>query len=83
MNAKARDLVSARFDEWGISYLPSSTSFIFFKTEKFDVDIRKELEKRNVFIRNYGHVPGWARVSMGTMEEMEIFLSETKGFIAT
>jgi histidinol-phosphate aminotransferase len=82
LNAKARNLVSSRFEEWGVSYLPSNTSFIFFKTEKFDVDIRKELEKRNVFIRNYGHVPGWARVSMGTMEEMEIFLAETKGFIA-
>lgn len=82
LNAKARDLVSSRFEEWGVSYLPSNTSFIFFKTEKFDVDIRKELEKRNVFIRNYGHVPGWARVSMGTMEEMEIFLAETKGLIA-
>ena len=29
-----------------------------------------------------GMLPGWARVSMGTMEEVGIFLAETKGLIA-
>lgn len=82
LNAQARELVYAQFDEWGISYLPSATSFILFKTDKFDVDIRKELERKKVYIRTYGHVPGWARVSMGTLAEMDVFLKETGGFLS-
>lgn len=81
LNNQGKEKVYASFKEWGIEYLPSSTNFIFFKTDKFSVDIRKELERRNVYIRDYGHVPGWARVSIGTLDEMDVFLQETKSLM--
>lgn len=81
MNELAREKVYRHFDQWGIEYLPSATSFIFFKTDKFEVDIRKALEKENVYIRDYSHVPGWARVSMGTLSEMDTFLEHTGNFV--
>ena len=29
----------------------------------------------NIFLRNYDYVPGWTRVSIGTIEEMKLFIS--------
>ena len=69
-------MVYQTFDDAKIEYLPSQTSFIFFKTDKFQVNVPKELQRRNVLIRDYRHSPGWARVSIGTPEEMEVFLNE-------
>jgi histidinol-phosphate aminotransferase len=82
LNKKAREMCYAKFSEWGIEALPSATSFILFRTDKFNVDIRKELQRKNILIRTYGHVPGWARVSMGTLEEMDIFLNATGRYVS-
>ncbi len=82
MIAEAREHVCRKFDHWGITYLPSVTNFVFFKTDKFESDVRESLEKKNVYIQNYMHIPGWARVSIGTKDEMDEFLSETKKLIA-
>ena len=79
MNDQAKDIVYTSFDELEIDYIPSSTNFILFRTEKFGAtDIRKELQRQNILIRDYQHVPGWARVSMGTSDEMKAFLKATK-----
>ena len=83
MNGKCKQLVYDKFDAWGVEYIPSSTNFIFFKTDLFNcTDIRRSLAESNVLIRNYSSVPGWARVSTGTPEEMEKFLDAASQFIA-
>lgn len=83
MNDQAKELVYAGFEDWGVEYIPSSTNFIFFKTERFgSADILKELQRKDIFIRNYGHVPGWARVSIGTPDEIRTFLGATQKFLA-
>ncbi|MDX1477773.1 MAG: histidinol-phosphate transaminase [Saprospiraceae bacterium] len=83
MNQKAKDLLYAGFGEWGVEYIPSSTNFVFFKTDLFGgKDIVKELQRRNVMIRQYSHVPGWARVSIGTPDEIRAFLKETQQLLA-
>ena len=69
------DIVSRAFEQWGVEYLPSSTNFIFFKNDKFSADPVKALAEQNIFIRNYEAVPGWSRVSIGTLEEMHSFVS--------
>ncbi len=82
MNDEAKAMVYSAFDEVGIEYIPSSTSFILFKTDKFgSTDVRKELQRKNILIRDYRHVPGWARVSMGTPDDMKAFLKATRKMV--
>jgi histidinol-phosphate aminotransferase len=82
MNAEAKEMVYAKFNTWGIEYVPSSTNFIFFKTERFGAkDIVDALEEKHIMIRSYGDVPGWARVSMGTIDEIKMFLKATEGLL--
>jgi histidinol-phosphate aminotransferase len=80
-NIIGRQMVYQVFDDQGIEYLPSQTSFIFFKTDAFQKNVRKALQQRNVLIRDYRHSPGWARVSIGTPNEMEVFLDEITNLI--
>jgi len=83
MNNTGKDLVYSAFKDWGVEYIPSATSFVLFKTEKFEnPDIRKELQRKNILIRDYKHVPGWARVSIGTPDEMNSFVKATQKFLA-
>lgn len=82
-SSRGKEIVYASFDNWGVEYIPSSTNFVFFKTERFQpYKIVEELGRRNVLIRNYGHVPGWARVSIGKPEEMQIFVDITEEYLA-
>ena len=79
MNDEGKQMVYDRFSEWGVEYIETSTNFIFFKTERFaDANVRGSLQRENVMIRNYSHTPGWARVSIGTPKEMDVFLDTTK-----
>jgi histidinol-phosphate aminotransferase len=79
----AKELVYTKFKAWGVTYVPSSTNFIFFRTERFgDTDIVQALRQQNIMIRSYADVPGWARVSMGTMDEMQAFLNATQTLLS-
>ncbi|HLF64615.1 MAG TPA: histidinol-phosphate transaminase [Saprospiraceae bacterium] len=79
MNDQAKEMVYTKFKSWGVEYIPSFTNFVFFKTDRFgSTDILSALEQKNIMIRTYGDVPGWARVSMGTLDEMKVFLNATE-----
>jgi histidinol-phosphate aminotransferase len=79
MNDEAKGKVYTKFKSWGVDYIPSSTNFVFFKTERFgNANVYEALQQKNIMIRTYSDVPGWARVSMGTMDEMKIFLDATE-----
>ena len=78
----ARDLVCKAFDDWGVKYLESSTNFVFFNNEKFSSDPVEAMEKENILIRSYDYVSGWSRVSIGTMEEMEMFVAAAKKYVS-
>jgi histidinol-phosphate aminotransferase len=81
-NAAARELIYEGFTNWGIEYIPSSTNFIFFRTDRFaDQNVTASLRAKNVMIRSYGDVPGWARVSIGTVDEVGMFLGEVEGLL--
>jgi histidinol-phosphate aminotransferase len=79
---EGRELVSKAFDNWGVQYLPSSANFIFFRNDKFSIDPVKAMADENIFIRNYDYVPGWTRVSIGTIEEMKTFINAAGKYIA-
>jgi len=79
---EGREMVCKAFNQWGVSYLPSAANFVFFKNEKFNGDPVTLLEKENILLRKYDYVPGWSRVSIGTVEEMQTFVSAAGKYIA-
>jgi histidinol-phosphate aminotransferase len=68
-NEDGKKLVVQTFEEKGISYIPSSTNFVWFKEE--DRGIAAELRKHAILIPNGRFEGGWNRVTIGTMPEME------------
>jgi len=72
---EGRELVCNAFDKMGVDYLPSSTNFVFFKNEKFNLNPVKAMDQENILIRNYDYAPDWSRVSIGTIDEMKTFVN--------
>jgi histidinol-phosphate aminotransferase len=80
--AEGKSIVSNAFSKWGVDHLPSATNFVFFKNDKFNGDPVKLLAEKNIFIRSYDYVPGWSRVSIGTTEEMNTFVTTIQKFLS-
>jgi histidinol-phosphate aminotransferase len=78
LDSKAR-LVKA-FDEMGLEYIPSQSSFMMVNVKRDARTIRNEMWKQRVSISNRGsaEMPGWLRISAGTMEETEVFIQTLK-----
>ncbi len=79
---EGRNLVCKAFDSMGVEYMPSSTNFVFFRNDKFQTDPVTAMEKENILIRKYDSFPGWTRVSIGTVEEMKLFVSAATKYIS-
>ena len=79
---EGRNVVCKKFDQWGVRYLPSSANFVFFNNEKFKIDPVTAMEQENILIRKYDYVPGWTRVSIGTVEQMETFVKAAGKYLA-
>ena len=74
-------MVCDAFDQWGVRYLPSAANFVFFNNDKFSLDPQKAMEQENILIRSYPGVKGWTRVSIGRVEEMQIFVEAAKKYV--
>jgi histidinol-phosphate aminotransferase len=78
-NAAARDYTIASLKEMKISAIPSFTNFIFFPLGKYPGDFAKNMLQKNVIVRSDNYPDGkWARVSIGTIDEMKKFISLMK-----
>lgn len=77
-NAEARGHLTNYLDKKGIWYGKSHTNFLFFEAKENAAQVLTKLEERGIGIRlwDYNHRQ-WYRVSMGTLEEMNLF---TKAF---
>ena len=74
LNAECREYVYSVLDKMGYSYVPSSTSFILFPIEMEGKEFLEKMTAQRVGVRAFDIMDkNWCRVSMGTMEEMEIF----------
>ncbi|WP_289041358.1 histidinol-phosphate transaminase [uncultured Zobellia sp.] len=74
LNAECREYVYSVLDKMGYSYVPSSTSFILFPIEMEGKEFLEKMTEQRVGVRAFDIMDkNWCRVSMGTMEEMEIF----------
>ena len=71
---QGREMVNATFRRHGIEPLPSQTSFVYADIQR-DADVFKaRMAERNVKIRGtYEGYDTFSRVSMGRIEELEVF----------
>lgn len=78
---EGREMVSKAFDKMGVEYMPSATNFIMFRDDKFSIHPVEAMKKENILIRSYDYWPGWTRVSIGTVEEMQVFISAAQKYV--
>jgi len=78
---EGREMVCKAFDKWGVEYMPSAANFVMFRNDKFKMDPVEAMEKEDILIRSYDYWPGWTRVSIGTTEEMQAFISAAQKYV--
>ncbi len=79
---EGRELVCNAFDKMKVEYMPSAANFVMFRNDRFSMDPVEAMEKEDILIRSYDYWPGWTRVSIGTIEEMQAFISAAQKYIA-
>lgn len=74
-NKEGRDYVMAELKKAGFSPLPSETNFILFPIQMPTKELLSKMTEKGVGIRGFeiGGKP-YARVSMGTMDELKLFV---------
>jgi histidinol-phosphate aminotransferase len=79
-NEAARKYTANEMKKLGIDFIPSSTNFIFYPLKNYEGDYGKDMfDKHNIILRSNTYADGkWARVSIGTMEEMQVFCPTLK-----
>lgn len=71
---EGREMVNATFRKNGIEPLPSQTNFIYADIGRDATEFQKQMEARNIQIRGtYQTFTNYSRVSMGKLEELEVF----------
>ena len=73
-NVEAKNAIYKTLDDLNLAYVKSHTNFVFFKTGRPIAQMMAAMEKENVLIgRPFPPFTEWARISTGTMEDMELF----------
>jgi len=77
--AQARSLCNETFTQLSLDYIPSYTNFILFNIAPIKKNLIQEMEAKKIYVQTRDHFNGkWCRVSMGTMEEMQLFCKTLK-----
>jgi histidinol-phosphate aminotransferase len=86
LNAELRAALARRLAELGRDTVPSEANFMLVDTRGLSVpssEVCETLLARGVIVRD-GHAlgcPGWARVSIGTAAENEVFVRELAALV--
>jgi histidinol-phosphate aminotransferase len=74
-NKEAREFTFQALKSMNINCIPSYTNFLFFPLGNYQGDFAQNMLKRNVICRSNNYADGkWARVSVGTLDEMRQFM---------
>jgi histidinol-phosphate aminotransferase len=75
-NAAAKKITTDGLKKLGIDVIPSSTNFIFFPIKKYKGNYATDMfDKHKIILRSNDYADGqWARVSIGTMDEMKKYI---------
>jgi len=74
----------AELDKLGFETLPSVTNFIFTRCPAIDGGtLYRKLKARGVLVRHWDkpEIAGWCRVTIGTREQMDIFLDKVREIV--
>ena len=87
-NEAARKYTMDEMKKMGIDFIPSYTNFIFYPVKKYTGDYAADIFSKNkIILRANKYSDGqWARVSVGTLDEMKQFiqvLSDPKNNMAS
>ena len=78
-NKAARQFTHDELAKLGYKAIPSNTNFIFFPLKNYNGDFADEMMKKNILLRSSDYSDGkWARVSVGTLPEMQQFIQVMK-----
>ncbi|MEO8172108.1 MAG: aminotransferase class I/II-fold pyridoxal phosphate-dependent enzyme [Sediminibacterium sp.] len=78
-NLAARSYTFNALQGMNIKCIPSYTNFLFFPLGNYAGNFSEDMFKKNVILRSNNYPDGkWARVSIGTMDEMKQFISLMK-----
>lgn len=73
----ARELLYVGLEKLGIPYFESQANFVLFEAGARAVPLRDELRRRGVLVRDRSYeIAGTVRVTVGTREQMRVFLDE-------
>jgi histidinol-phosphate aminotransferase len=81
LNEQAKAYCFSEFDQMGLAYIPSETSFFMVDVGTSASYVAGELSARGIRVRTGWGMPQHLRVSTGTMEEMETFISELRDIL--
>lgn len=80
--AEARSLCADQFTRLSLEYIPAVANFMLFNITPLKKDLIKEMAARNIQVQYRQHFGGnWCRVTMGTVEEMEVFCKALKEIV--
>jgi histidinol-phosphate aminotransferase len=78
-NKEAKDHIYSTLNDLQLKYVKSHSNFVFFKTGRHIDEMIELMKKENIQIgRPFPPMYNWARISTGTMEEMELFSKALK-----
>ena len=71
---QGRNMITTTLDKLGLNYVPSNTNFVFFHSKRHIDDLGKQMLDQGVKVgRPFPPFYDWCRVSIGTLEETQIF----------
>jgi histidinol-phosphate aminotransferase len=71
---EGREMVNETFRDNGIEPLPSQGNFVFADIGRNAAEFQRQMAERNILIRGrFDLYPSYARVSMGRIEDIEVF----------
>lgn len=80
-NEEGRQILYKAFKDWGVDYNPSSTNFVYARSEKFKNNIISGLAAQNILITKWPDMTHHIRISIGKPEEMKQFVAAAENFL--
>ena len=78
----AREFLYVGLERLGVPYYMSQANFVLFRVGDRAVEIRDELKRRGVLVRDRSYeLPGCVRVTVGTHDQIEKFLKELEAIL--
>lgn len=78
LNKEVKDYVYDAFEKLEVPFVPTQANFIMFDAKGSADELFEKFQAKGFIIRPAFGVPGWVRVTLGTMEQMEGFIKTLK-----